>query len=860
MKLRRTLNIILAVALAASLMSGFGAAGGEGSGEVPENVDYSEVNLFDPVEAFDGIFEYDVERGVVTNGGIRTCSETFYCPDLTRDYTFGGHVKITGIGEQAWNGVRFIVGSDAAGTCEILITRDWGTRFDFGGSNLNDAYFDTVQIRLREGTEFDFEITRKGRSVVLMLNGKRQCKVNIPEELDRFEEGGDYLLGFTASECGFEVSDMYVYCTEAAKARAERATATVMPVETAGSETPGAAETVIPENKGKITADNAASVHAVDALGRTTEPVSGFLDDRYVGLFYFTWFGHTTVPQDRVYNVTEILREDRDELFNEKSEKYPLNALYHFNEPLFGYYSSDDEWIIRRHLELFIDAGVDFLALDFTNAIYYGTVVSRMLDVYLEYQKAGRKVPQLMFFTNLQSGTIITRLYKDFYVKEEYASLWFRGGGEKPYVIGWESEIPAEIREKFTVRPPQWPNAEYMEDGWPYVDLTKPQPLYTDLMSVSVAQHTGDAFSFSLKAPGGGVRESRGRGFTLKNPRNGDVSAILRGDNFKEEWDAAVAAAPRIVFVTGWNEWIAHKMTADWSAGVPYWVDTFNTEYSRDIEMTRAATYVSDGNGGFTEEGYGDNYYLQLCENIRRYKGIEGAPATVSWDPKDAQVDREFTPYVSYTNTAVKSYGRDSAGFLDSIHYSQPAPDNFVKCVNVSCDSSAIRFEVVCENDVVNETAEDTLNVLFGFEGAGKTWETFEYRVRCYENGAARLEKISRKGEYSFEDTGLNAKYIINENVLTVAIERKDVGKYKKQFTMYFKVTDSVNKPDDILDYYVSGCSVPLGRMTYSFKAVSSAATRKGCRGEVAGMLPVLLPAMALGVVPVFACRKKKRK
>ena len=180
--------------------------------------------------------------------------------------------------------------------------------------------------------------------------------------------------------------------------------------------------------------------------------------------------------------------------------------------------------------------------------------------------------------------------------------------------------------------------------------------------------------------------------------------------------------------------------------------------------------------------------------------------------------------------------------------------------MNVSCDSSAIRFEIVCENDVVNETAEDTLNVLFGFEGAGKTWETFEYRVRCYENGAARLEKISRKGEYSFEDTGLNAKYNINENVLTVAIERKDVGKYKKQFTMYFKVTDSVNKPDDILDYYVSGCSVPLGRMTYSFKAVSSAATRKGCRGEVAGMLPVLLPAMALGVVPVFACRKKKRK
>ena len=69
-----------------------------------------------------------------------------------------------------------------------------------------------------------------------------------------------------------------------------------------------------------------------------------------------------------------------------------------------------------------------------------------------------------------------------------------------------------------------------------------------------------------------------------------------------------------LVFVTGWNEWIAQKQANSRILGDKYchFVDTFNMEFSRDIEMN--AEYL-------------DNYYLSLVRNIRAYKGVASAAA-----------------------------------------------------------------------------------------------------------------------------------------------------------------------------------------------------------------------------------------
>ena len=756
------------------------------------------VNLFDPDKNFTGLITETVS-GVYSNGEVNSVSETFFCPYLSTDFTYGAHIRIVEIGSQSWNGVRIVFGQSQAGSDMFLLTKDWGTRLDLCGDNMNDAFYERVRLPLKPGTEFDFKVERKGASVTLYLNGTAQCRIELDDAHDAFDPDGAYNLGFAMSDCHFEAEDIYVFCADAERRIEEESEKAAAEASTKEPAEPGTGEEL------GMYGQTVTHLTATDALDRTTGRVDGFRNDKYVGLFYFTWFNSPVAGQKQVHDITRILPDDADELFSITSKKYPLTEFYYFNEPLYGYYSSTDEYVIRKHLELFIAADVDFLALDFTNAIYYGEALQKMLDIYLEYQQAGWKVPQFLLFTNLQSGTIITQAYKQFYNSGKYDSLWFRADGSKPYVIGWENELGPALQDYFTVRPPQWPNAEYMENGWPYVDLKKPQPVYADnLMSASVAQHSGDAFSFSVRGIGGQKQMSQGRGYTRKKRKNGNVEAIVRGDNLQEEFDTAIEKDAKILFVTGWNEWIAQKLTAEWS-DVAFWVDTFNTEFSRDIEMTKSAGYVSDGNGGYTEEGYGDNFYIQLVSNIRRFKGIEADPARS--DDK-----------VGYTNIALSGYGRDSYGIITSedCYYTQAAPDNFVRSVTVDHDDKSLFMTVTCAEDIKELSAGDTLNVLIGLTGSeAEAWEHFNFKVCGYADGSASLMAVKDGG---WSETG-RVSYTVSGSSLSLTLPRDAIGA-SGSFDLYFKVTDSIEKPDEVLDYYVSGCSAPLGRLAYTYTVI----------------------------------------
>lgn len=473
---------------------------------------------------------------------------------------------------------------------------------------------------------------------------------------------------------------------------------------------------------------------------------------------------------------------------------------------MFGYYNSADPWVIRKHVELFIAADIDFLALDFTNAIVYDKVLTVLLEVLEEYRLAGHHVPQLTFFTNTASGEVVNKLYNMMYSKNLYKELWFYGPYDKPLMIAWEDQLTEEQRNFFFIRPPQWPEADFMPMGFPYVDKVRPQRTYTDLVVVSVSQHVGGAFSWSFKGPHGSVRESWGRGYTTDNPTNWDPERIERGANFQEQWDYALKVDPQIIFVTGWNEWIACKFTNTDVKNYgtePYWVDTFNTEFSRDIEMTMSRSYVKDENGKYIEEGYGDNFYLQLINNVRRFKGI-----------KD-----EETPSneVIYKNTAVKKVERNFIGSSDRTRYTQNAPDNFIKQIKVNHDKENIYFEIETDEKITEKQENKTnwMNLFIGVEGSKKpSFESFQYVVNRYPGEKTTSLEVS-KGGYSFEKVS-DISYEVNGNIIKFTIPRKALN-LKKNSEIYFKAADSIEKQDDIMDYYVSGCSVPLGRLSFSY-------------------------------------------
>ena len=112
---------------------------------------------------------------------------------------------------------------------------------------------------------------------------------------------------------------------------------------------------------------NHSNLNAIDHLGRELPKVeeTGEKDGRgtrIVGLFYYLWHGfHGTHGP---YDITKILEADPGAMDNLDSPAWPdyTNApMLHWGEPMFGYYLSDDEWVIRRHVQMFIDAQIDLL-------------------------------------------------------------------------------------------------------------------------------------------------------------------------------------------------------------------------------------------------------------------------------------------------------------------------------------------------------------------------------------------------------------------------------------------------------------------------------------------------------------------
>jgi hypothetical protein len=125
---------------------------------------------------------------------------------------------------------------------------------------------------------------------------------------------------------------------------------------------------------------------ATDSLGRKVviDARGGHIrKDRFVGIFYFVWHGalgydrqlppradegiQPKLPSDTVspYDNTKLLAANPD------NPKWgPVSAMHYWGEPWFGYYLTDDEWVIRKHAQLLSDAGVDVILLDATNAIF----------------------------------------------------------------------------------------------------------------------------------------------------------------------------------------------------------------------------------------------------------------------------------------------------------------------------------------------------------------------------------------------------------------------------------------------------------------------------------------------------------
>lgn len=183
---------------------------------------------------------------------------------------------------------------------------------------------------------------------------------------------------------------------------------------------------------------------ATDALGRalpTHAEVGPARTDRTLGIFYFLW--HGAHIQGGPYDVTKILARDPGAMSRPDSPLWgPPHAPHHWGEPLFGYYLTRDEGVLRKHAQMLADAGVDVVIFDVTNQLTYRDDYRALLRVWSQVRAAGNRTPQVAFLTPFwDPAKVVRELWRDLYAPGLFPDLWFHWEG-KPLILADPALIP----------------------------------------------------------------------------------------------------------------------------------------------------------------------------------------------------------------------------------------------------------------------------------------------------------------------------------------------------------------------------------------------------------------------------------
>lgn len=566
---------------------------------------------------------------------------------------------------------------------------------------------------------------------------------------------------------------------------------------------------------------------ATDDLGRslyapTDVGVIGNNGEHYVGLFYFLWHGEH--GDNGVYDIDKILAAGGDKpegagLFGK------VNEWHWFGEPLYGYYYAKDAWVMRKHAELLCNIGIDFLYFDVTNNSAYTYNALQLMGILHELNEEGYDAPDVVFYTNTNATQRVKEIYDRIYAKNLYPDTWFMLDG-KPVII---APYEANINDFFTIKLNQWPNEEeHKDNAWPWIDFQWPQRIYNDAngnpsaINVSTAQHSGTiVFSDSVlygdytnRGRSYGERELRDR--YLKEARNAwlkDPTLSYQGLNFQAQWDYAIKNDVEFVLVTGWNEWIATRQD-----GVAYYndpnrivfVDTFNTEYSRDIEMMKG--------------GYFDNYYVQLAYNIQKLKGT--APIVVQDSRKPINVTGEFDQWtdvvVDYADPTGDTIHRDALGFGQT-KYTNDTGRNDIMSSKVTNDTQNLYVYAQTKYDISMFDKDSAwMQLYLNTDSDVKTgWCGYDFIINYEAKDAftTTLAKYNGKdGAYSFEIVG-DVSYRAKDNELMIEIPLSVLG-YTNYHEIYFefKWVDSTSKVNTMEQFYTDGDCAPLGRLNYIYQ------------------------------------------
>ncbi|MBQ9161660.1 MAG: hypothetical protein IJX74_00140, partial [Clostridia bacterium] len=521
--------------------------------------------------------------------------------------------------------------------------------------------------------------------------------------------------------------------------------------------------TQLPPEESELPADSLINTHPVmpdtwvftDGLGRvslTNAEVGDVKDDKLLTMFYWNW--HISYDDNsNAFNLQEFIEKYPEAQNDMNHSGWNDECIYYWNEPIYGYYQTGDDWVLRRHAELLANAGVDAVFFDNSNNVYCHKIgYDYVYSAWSEATKSGVRAPKISYCLPFweegdaagKTADQLEFLYLDVFRQEKYQDMWFYYEG-KPMVMANRSyldsniAIQSEIKNFFTFRRSYPWYTDDRNDGnrlgtWAW-SAASPQPYYyatqkelrrgeVEQVSVSVAVN----YDYVKKdlAPMNGVNIV-GRSYTTdnenrfldsikdKNTTMSDTS--LYGYHFAEQFEYAIELDPKVIFITGWNEWTVSRHSEIWKDIENSFADQFNDEFSRDIEPTKGALK--------------DHYYYQLVNFSRQFQGATAIPTpshktTIDLGAGQSQweaVEPYYAAYIGNTDD------RNSTGRADVNKYEDYSGRNDIIGAQIARDDEYVYFNVECAEDITSYKDNLWMNLYIDTDQKNQGWETFEYVV-----------------------------------------------------------------------------------------------------------------------------------
>ena len=600
---------------------------------------------------------------------------------------------------------------------------------------------------------------------------------------------------------------------------------------------------------------------------------------RVVGIFYITWHGDGLAKMKSPYaaDVTKVLAADPAARLD---GKHPLwtEGSYHWGEPELGYFLSRDEFVIRRDMSMLADAGVDVLVMDVTNAVQYWDEWETTFSVMQKMRAEGNRVPQFCFWAfNGPVITVVQNLYEKIYVAEKYKDLWFywdgkplllynatptvdsNGSGIKhpnphydaaaktdtanphygdpKYTEEFYSDYTAEVKNYFTLRGMwwgyyNWDGKRYLgtEDSWSFgldmgdknvADMTPEERLSLhdgkrEEAAVTPAQHPvsliGKSWTVKTQEPElnefdlPAKAEVPWLGKTVTNPEG-------YGIYFQQRWDEALQANPQFLYLNDWNEWSAGKYHPEEGKTYDFmrrqvnyrFIDQYNSEFNRTIQPMKG--------------GYTDNYYMQMAQNIRRYKGIRPVPeiAGLSAVKIDGAFDDWSAVSQEYRDTAGDTAHRDYPGY-GGLHYRDASGRNDILTAKVAFDDASVFFYAATREPLTPHTGANWMLLFIDADHNHDTgWNGYDFLVNrsVVDEQRTTVCRWQPDGPNPGWTQVAQVDYRYAANALEVAIPRALLGLTADSSVFDFHWADNPADVNDMISLCITGDSAPNRKFNY---------------------------------------------